>query len=73
MWYVSFFLLMADACFGNHYLLEAIEERGTREVVDRNLAIEVLKEEVETLEAEKTHLVGKVGGLRIVRADLEEF
>ena len=42
-------------------------------MVDHNLAIEVLKQEVETLEAKKTHVVGKVGGLRIVRADLEEF
>ena len=43
-----------------------------REVVDRNLAIEALKKEVETLEAEKTRLVGEVGGLRTVRAKLEE-
>ena len=44
-----------------------------REVVDRNLAIEALKKEVETLEAEKTRLVGEVGVLRIVHAELEEF
>ena len=53
--------------------MEVIEERGTREVVDRNLAIEALKKEVETLEAEKTRLVGEVGGLRTVRAELEEL
>ena len=40
-------------------------------MVDRNLAIEALKE-VETLEAKKTRLVGEVGGLRTVRAKLEE-
>ena len=39
--------------------MEAIEEHGTREVVDRNLAIETLKKEVETLEAKKTWLVGE--------------
>ena len=57
----------------SHYLSEAIEERGTREVVNRNLAIEALKNEVETLEAEKTRLVGEVGSLRIARAELEEL
>ena len=41
-------------------------------MVDRNLAIEALKE-VETLEAEKSWLVGEVGGLCTVRAELEEF
>jgi hypothetical protein len=34
--------------------LEAIEERGTKEVVDRNLAIKALKKEVDILEIEKT-------------------
>ena len=42
-----------------------------QEVVDRNLAIEALNKEVNTLEAEKTRLVGEVGGLRTVRAELE--
>jgi len=37
------------------------------------LAIEALKKEVETLEAENTRLVGEVGGLRTVLAELEEF
>jgi hypothetical protein len=53
--------------------LEAIEERGTKEVVDHNLAIEALKKEVETLEAKKTRLVGEVGGLRTTHAELEEL
>ena len=44
-----------------------------REVVDRNLAIEALKKEVETLEAKKTQFVGEVGGLCTIRAELEEF
>ena len=46
--------------------LKAIEERGTQEVVDRNLAIEALNKEVDTLETEKTRLVGEVGGLHTI-------
>jgi hypothetical protein len=42
-------------------------------VVDRNLAIEALKKEVDTLEVEKTRLVGEVGGLRTAHAKLEEL
>ena len=42
-----------------------------QEVVDHNLAIEALKKEVDTLEAEKTRLAGEVGGLRTVQAELE--
>ena len=57
----------------SHYLSEAIKERGTWEVVDHNLANEALKNEVETLEAEKTRLVGEVGSLRTARAELEEL
>ena len=37
------------------------------------MAIEASKKEVETLEAKKTQLVGEVGVLRIVHAELEEF
>ena len=44
-----------------------------REVVDRNLATEALKKEVETLEAKKTRLVGEVGGLGTAHAELEEL
>ena len=57
----------------SHYLSEAIVERGTWEVVNCNLAIEALKNEVETLEAEKTWLVGAVCSLRTARAELEEL
>jgi cell division protein FtsB len=57
----------------SHHLTEALEERGTQEVVDRNLVIEALKTELDTLEAEKTQLVGETAGLRAARADLEEF
>jgi predicted nucleic acid-binding Zn-ribbon protein len=39
-------------------------------VVDRNLAIEALKKEVDTLEVEKTRLAGEVGGLRTAQAEL---
>ena len=42
-------------------------------MVDRNLAIEALKNEVETLEAEKTQLVGEGGSLRTTHAKLEEL
>ena len=53
--------------------MEAIEEHGTQAVVDRNLAMEALKKEVDTLEDEKTQLAGEVGGLRTVQAELEEL
>ena len=42
-------------------------------MVDHNLAIEALKKEAETLEAEKTWLVEEVGGLCTIHAELEEF
>ena len=42
-------------------------------MVNHNLAIEALKNEVETLEAKKTRLVGEVGSLRTARAELEEL
>jgi hypothetical protein len=42
-------------------------------MVDCNLAIETLKKEVDTLEVEKTHLAGEVGGLHTTQADLEEL
>ena len=42
-------------------------------MIDRNLAIEALKKEVDTLEAEKTQLAGEVGGLHAVQAKLEEL
>ena len=44
-----------------------------REVVDHNLAIEALKNEVETLEAKKTQREGVVGGLHIARAEWDEL
>ena len=44
-----------------------------QEVVDRNQAIEALKKQVDTLEAEKTQLVGEVGGLRTAQANLENL
>lgn len=51
--------------------MEAVEKCGITEVVDRNLAIEAFKKEVENLEAEKSHLLVEVGELRSVRRDLE--
>jgi len=35
-------------------MAEALEERSTQEVVDRNLVIEALKKEMDVLEVEKT-------------------
>jgi hypothetical protein len=54
-------------------MAEALEEHGTREVVNRNLAIEALKKEVETLEAEKDHIEGEVGGLIVAHTNLENL
>ena len=54
-------------------MVEALEEHSTQEVVDRNLAIEALKKEMDILEVEKTWLVGEVGGLRTTQADLEDL
>ena len=54
-------------------MMEALEERSTEEVVDRNLAIEALKKEIDTLEAKKARLAGEVGGLNAPRADLENL
>ena len=41
-------------------MAEALEERSTQEVVDRNLAIEALKKEMDILEVEKTWLAREV-------------
>ena len=54
-------------------MAEALEERSTQEVVDRNLVIEALKKEMDVLEVEKTWLVGEVGCLRTAHAKLEEL
>ena len=40
--------------------MKAIEERGMREVVDRNLAIKALKNEEETLEPRRLGLWGRL-------------
>ena len=53
--------------------MEAIEARGTQEVVNRNLAIEALKKELDIVEAKKTQFVGEVGGLSAARTDLENL
>jgi prefoldin subunit 5 len=44
-------------------------------VVDRNrnLAIEALKKEVETLEAEKSQIVGEVRALGVAQTNLENL
>ena len=53
--------------------MEALEERITQEVVDRNLAIEALKKEMDILEVEKTWLAREVGGLCTAQAELGEL
>jgi hypothetical protein len=35
-------------------MAEALEERGTKEIIDRDITIEALKKEVEVVEVEKT-------------------
>ena len=52
-------------------MAEALEERGTKEIIDHNIAIEVLKKEVKVVEAEKTWLVEEVAELYMARADFE--
>jgi len=42
-------------------------------VVNPNLAIEALKKELDTLEAEKTQVAEEVGGLSAARTDLENL
>jgi len=54
-------------------MVEALEERSMQEVVDYNLAIEVLKKKMDILEVEKTWLAGEVGGLRTAQAELAEL
>jgi FtsZ-binding cell division protein ZapB len=51
----------------------ALEERNTREVLDRNEDIKALKMEVEVLVAEKTRLTAEVGGLSSARAEVENL
>jgi hypothetical protein len=46
-------------------LAEALEERGTREVMDHDSAIKALKKELKIVEAEKKWLVEEVAGLRV--------
>jgi hypothetical protein len=51
----------------------ALEECSTREVLDRNEAIEALKKEVEVFVAEKTCLTMEVGGLSSARVEVENL
>lgn len=56
-----------------HHLAEALEERGTQEVVDLNLAIEALKKELEVVEEEKKRLVAEVATLRSSHKEIEDL
>ena len=53
--------------------MEALEEHGTQEVVNQNLAIEALKKVADTLEAKKARLAEETVGLRAAGANLEEL
>jgi hypothetical protein len=54
-------------------MAEALEERGTKGIIDRDVTFEVLKKEVEVVEAEKTQLAKEVAGLHMARADFEDL
>ena len=54
-------------------MAEALEERATQEVVDRDIAIEALKKEVEMVEVEKARLVNEVAGLHAAQSDIEDL
>ena len=53
--------------------MEAFEERGTQAVVDRDLAIEALKKELEMVEAEKTRPAGEVAGLHTSQVNFDDL
>lgn len=53
--------------------MEALEERGTQAVVDRDLAIEALKKELEMVEAEKTRPAGEVAGLHASQVNFDDL
>ena len=54
-----------------HHMAVALEERCSREVICRDEAIEALKKENETLEAEKTRLSEEVKGFASIRQAVE--
>ncbi|XP_021310427.1 uncharacterized protein LOC110433104 [Sorghum bicolor] len=54
-----------------HHMAAALEERCSREVICRDEAIEALKKENETLEAEKTRLSEEVKGFASIRQAVE--
>jgi tRNA pseudouridine-54 N-methylase len=54
-------------------LVEALEECGTREVVDHDSAIKALKKELKIVEAEKKWLTEEVAGLRVSRINFEDL
>jgi hypothetical protein len=45
-------------------MAEALEERASKEVIDRDGAIEALKKEVELLKVKRAQLAGEVENLR---------
>jgi len=54
-------------------MAEALEERATQEVVDRDVAIEALQNELDTVESEKKQLVEEVVGLRAAEKDFKNL
>ena len=53
--------------------MEAIEEHGMQAMVDRDLAIEALKKELEMVEAKKARLTREIAGLSVARGDFENL
>ena len=56
-----------------HHMAAALEERCSREVICRDEAIDALKKDNETLEAEKVRLSEEVRGFSLARQELESL
>ena len=53
-------------------MVEALEERALKEVIDRDGAIEALKKEVELLKTKRAWFSGEVENLRDAQSDAAE-
>jgi hypothetical protein len=54
-------------------MAEALKERSSQEIMDRDLAIEALRAEVDRVEAGNKQLMEEVDGLRLAKKDLEDL